>query len=482
MKSNTTGVITATESGPGAASNTAIADGEYAHNDNGIAPLTSTAAIGQSANFTITVTDTDSGPGLTPTGTVAVSSASVPSNTDSISACTLAQTVVGTATCQVTVTPTTPTGTHTLSASFTATDIVHANSSTTTGATLTVTNPATTTQVTSSHNPSTYGDSVTFTATVSSDAGTPTGSVEFHEGACGGTLLAGPTGLNGSGQAVFITAALNADLPYYFCLLYATGVFLASYGSVSQTVDQATPTVTVSGGPFTYNGTQHEATVTVTGVGGATVSGATTVTYDGSAMAPTNAKATPYAVSVMFTSSDPNYTNATGSGSIVINKAPSTTEVTGGTFTFDGAAHPAMVSVTGAGGLSLTPSPVYSGSCSAAPVNVADTPCTASYMFAGDDNHNGSSGSAVITITKAPSVTTIGAGYTVIYNALPHGVTANVTGAGGLNQAVPVVYTPGGSSAAEPRHLHGDRDLRGRRQPPRQHRRPGDHHYHLRRV
>src|SRR5678816_4418620 len=112
------------------------------------------------------------------------------SNTDSISACTLAQTVVGTATCQVTVTPTTPTGTHTLSASFTATDIVHANSSTTTSATLTVTNPATTTQVTSSHNPSTYGDSITFTATVSSDAGTPSGSVEFHEGACGGTLLA----------------------------------------------------------------------------------------------------------------------------------------------------------------------------------------------------------------------------------------------------------------------------------------------------
>jgi hypothetical protein len=84
-----------------------------------------------------------------------------------------------------------------------------------------------------------------------------------------------------------------------------------------------------------------------------------------------------------------------------------------------------------------------------APTNVAQTqpiPCTASYTFAGDDNHNGSSGSAVITINKAVSVTMIGAGYTVIYNALPHGVTANVTGAGGLNQAVPVVYVLGGST------------------------------------
>jgi hypothetical protein len=77
---------------------------------------------------------------------------------------------------------------------------------------------------------------------------------------------------------------------------------------------------------------------------------------------------------------------------------------------------------------------------------VAQTPCTASYSFAGDPDHTGSIGSAVITITQAPSVTTIGAGYTVIYNALPHGVTANVTGVGGLNQALPVVYVLGGST------------------------------------
>src|SRR6202030_3723976 len=42
---------------------------------------------------------------------------------------------------------------------------------------------ATATSVVSSLNPSTFGQSVTFTATVSSAAGTPTGTVTFNDGA-----------------------------------------------------------------------------------------------------------------------------------------------------------------------------------------------------------------------------------------------------------------------------------------------------------
>jgi len=41
--------------------------------------------------------------------------------------------------------------------------------------------------------------------------------------------------------------------------------------------------------------------------------------------------------------------------------------------------------VTGAGGLSLTPAPTYS--CGHVPIYVADTGCTASYSFAGDNDH-----------------------------------------------------------------------------------------------
>jgi len=84
--------------------------------------------------------------------------------------------------------------------------------------------------------------------------------------------------------------------------------------------------------------------------------------------------------------------------------------------------------------------------CSAAPVHVAETPCTASYMFAGDGDHFPSNGAITILITRASSTTTISAGFTVVFDGSPHGVSANVTGAGGLSQSVPVTYTPGGST------------------------------------
>ena len=125
-----------------------------------------------------------------------------------------------------------------------------------------------------------------------------------------------------------------------------------------------------------------------------------------------------------------------------VTKASSTTTVTGGNFTYDTLPHAASVLVSGAG-LSLTPAPVYSGGCSAAPVNVSETTptaCTASYTFAGDANHIGSSGSATITIDKAPTTTTVTAtSYT--YDSNPHGETASVSGPGLAAPVAPVNYT-----------------------------------------
>src|SRR5207244_5957243 len=77
-----------------------------------------------------------------------------------------------------------------------------------------------------------------------------------------------------------------------------------------------------------------------------------------------------------------------------------------GSVVFGCSAHAAGVLVTGAGSLSLTPSPSYSGGCSAAPIHVAQTTptaCTASYSFAGDGDHTGSNDSATIVITPARS-------------------------------------------------------------------------------
>ena len=71
-------------------------------------------------------------------------------------------------------------------------------------------------------------------------------------------------------------------------------------------------------------------------------------------------------------------------------------------FTYTGSAHtpPCSVSVTGAGGLNLSPNPDYSN-------NVGAGTATASYTYAGDANHNGSNDSKNFTIDKASSTTDV---------------------------------------------------------------------------
>jgi hypothetical protein len=71
--------------------------------------------------------------------------------------------------------------------------------------TLTINQDSTSTQVTSSLNPSPYGQAVTFTATVTSNApgnGTPTGTVTFYDG----TTVLGTGRLSG-GMGTFTTTA-----------------------------------------------------------------------------------------------------------------------------------------------------------------------------------------------------------------------------------------------------------------------------------
>ncbi len=105
---------------------------------------------------------------------------------------------------------------------------------------------ATSTGVVSSGNPSTYGQSVTFTATVdntSGSGGVPTGSVEFFDG----TTDVGPgTTLSGSGTiatSTFSIATLKAGAHSIHAVYAGTGGFGGSTGTISQTVNQAVLTV-----------------------------------------------------------------------------------------------------------------------------------------------------------------------------------------------------------------------------------------------
>jgi hypothetical protein len=96
----------------------------------------------------------------------------------------------------------------------------------------------TTTALTSSLNPSQVGQSVTFTATVTSSSGTPTGSVTFLDGA---TVL-GTAGLSG-GVATFTTSTLTLGSHSITASYSGGGIFAPS---VSPVLNQAVNTPTDS--------------------------------------------------------------------------------------------------------------------------------------------------------------------------------------------------------------------------------------------
>lgn len=109
--------------------------------------------------------------------------------------------------------------------------------------TQTVNGAATSTALASSLNPSTFGSSVTFTATVSGGTlGTPTGTVSFKDGSTNiGTGL-----LNELGVASFSTLNLGVGAHNITAVYDASDNFAASTSvPVSQAVEKGTPTVSV---------------------------------------------------------------------------------------------------------------------------------------------------------------------------------------------------------------------------------------------
>jgi hypothetical protein len=124
----------------------------------------------------------------------------------------------------------------------------------------------TTTVVTSSasNNTSVYGQSVTFTAAVSSvvvGSGTPSGTVTFTDGST--TLGTGTLQLvGGQDQATFSTSALAAGTHTITATYSGDPLFNTSTGTLTQTVTPRPLTVTASGVNKVYDGTTA-ATVTL---------------------------------------------------------------------------------------------------------------------------------------------------------------------------------------------------------------------------
>ena len=205
-------------------------------------------------------------------------------------------------------------------------------------------------------------------------------------------------------------------------------------GNVAITINQATPTVTVTDDGGTYTGSAYAATGSVKGVGSPAADlGTPTFTYyvntgtDAAPVwnslgntAPTDAGS--YKVVASYAGST-NYTGASAEKTFTIAKANATVDVTGYTGTYDGNAHGASGTAKGVGGVNLS-----------GQLNLGDTFTnypggTANWTFSGGINYNDQSGNVAITINQAtPTVTVTDDGGT--YTGSAYAATGSVKGVG----------------------------------------------------
>ncbi|HMI89448.1 MAG TPA: Ig-like domain-containing protein [Polyangiaceae bacterium] len=128
----------------------------------------------------------------------------------------------------------------------------------------------------SSDNPSSYEQSVTFTATATGSAQMPTGVMTFRDG----TTLLGTANLSGSGVAAYSTAALTTGAHTVTAVYGGDSVYSAgATGTVTQVIDRAsTMTGLAASTASTTSGTSVTWTATVTSTAAGTIGG--TVTFN----------------------------------------------------------------------------------------------------------------------------------------------------------------------------------------------------------
>ena len=197
---------------------------------------TNPSVYGQSVTFTATVSASSPGAG-TPTGTV-----SFLDGTTVLGTGTLSGGVATYSTSSLSV------GSHSITVSYGGDG--NFTGSTSSAVSQNVNQDSSSSSVVSSANPSVYGQSVTFTATVSANspgAGTPTGTVSFLDG----TTVLG-TGTLSGGVATYVTSSLSVGSHSITVSYGGDGNFTGSTSSaVSQTVNQdgTTSSVTSSDNP-----------------------------------------------------------------------------------------------------------------------------------------------------------------------------------------------------------------------------------------
>jgi hypothetical protein len=390
------------------------------------------SVFGQSVTFTATVSPVAPGSG-TPTGTVTFLDGGSPIGTGTLSG--------GVATF---TTSALAVGNHTITTSYGGDGNFNGSTGSLTGNPQVVSKADTTTAVTSSLNPSVFGQSVTFTATVSPVApgsGTPTGTVTFLDG---GSPIG--TGTLSGGVATFTTSALAVGNHTITTSYGGDGNFNGSTGSLTgnpQVVNKANTTtaVTSSVNPSVFGqSVTFTATVSAVAPGAGTPTGTVTFLDGGSpigtgtlsggiATFTTSALAVGNHTITTSYGGDGNFNGSTGSltgNPQVVNKSDTTTAVTSSanpsvfgqsvTFTATVAAvAPGSGTPTGTVTFLDGGSPIGTGTLSGGIATFTTSALaignhTITTSYGGDGNFNGSTGSLTgnpQVVNKANTTTTV---------------------------------------------------------------------------
>ena len=338
----------------------------------------------------------------------------------------------------------TPTAAQIGSASFTVqvTDNGTPNLSATTGVNVTVTAASTTTIVTSSALTSTYGQSVTFTASVS--GGDHGGSVGFLAdnspiGGCAAVALGGPNG----NQASCATSTLGAGTHTVTARYSGDPASGASENTLTgQIVNKAVLTVTASNGSMTYGGTPPTITATITGF----VNGEGPAVLTAQPVCIANASATtPAGVHANTTSCSgaaaANYTFSYVNGTLTVGQAVLTVTASNATMTYGGTPPTITATITGfvngEGPAVLTAQPVCTANATAT-TPAGTYPNTTSCSGGAAANYSFTFVKGTLTVNKAP-LTVTASNATMTYGGTPPTVAALITGF--VNGEGPTVLT-----------------------------------------
>jgi streptogramin lyase len=199
----------------------------------------------------------------------------------------------------------------------------------------------------------------------------------------------------------------------------ANGNYADATGTVSDTIAKASATVNINSYSAAYDGNAHTATGTAFGVGGADLSSDLNLTGT------THINAGTYTTDAWtFSDASGNYQNATGTVTDVISKASATIKVTPYDVSYDGNAHTATGTATGAGGVVLSDGDVV----------LTGTSHTNPGIYASDawsfsdpsGNYQIASGTVSDTINEGTGQVTLG-GLAQTYTGSPLAATATTT-------------------------------------------------------